>query len=87
MYLSWEFKFFFVFCFCLEWNCSSKIRAKMTIFVVLHGQARLDKEQKKHESWRIRVCQRISAEHNFPNEKIIRIYLSSGGSHSSRPFD
>ncbi|CAA7410868.1 unnamed protein product [Spirodela intermedia] len=44
-------------------------------------KARLDKEQKKHESWRIRVCQRISAEDNFPNERIIGIYLNSGGDH------
>ncbi|XP_030533748.1 flap endonuclease GEN-like 1 isoform X2 [Rhodamnia argentea] len=35
------------------------------------------KEQKKHESWRIKVCERITLEPNFPNNEIITMYLST----------
>ncbi|KAF8027215.1 hypothetical protein BT93_E0199 [Corymbia citriodora subsp. variegata] len=35
------------------------------------------KEQKKHESWRIKVCERITLESNFPNDEIIKMYLSN----------
>ncbi|XP_068635376.1 flap endonuclease GEN-like 1 [Aristolochia californica] len=38
---------------------------------------RCSKEQKRHETWRIKVCQKIAAEPNFPNNKIIDMYLSS----------
>ncbi|CAN6218438.1 unnamed protein product [Urochloa humidicola] len=34
------------------------------------------KEQRKHENWQIKVCKRITAETNFPNEDIIKLYLS-----------
>ncbi|CAL5087265.1 unnamed protein product [Urochloa decumbens] len=33
-------------------------------------------EQRKHENWQIKVCKRIAAETNFPNEEIIKLYLS-----------
>ncbi|KAL5201147.1 hypothetical protein ABZP36_035501 [Zizania latifolia] len=39
-------------------------------------KARDLKEQKKHENWQIKVCKRIAAEKNFPNEEIIKLYLS-----------
>lgn len=35
------------------------------------------KEQKKHESWRIKVCERITLEPKFPNDEIIKMYLSN----------
>ncbi|KAF8701157.1 hypothetical protein HU200_033819 [Digitaria exilis] len=38
-------------------------------------KAREIKEQKKHENWQIKVCKRIAAETNFPNEEIIKLYL------------
>ncbi|XP_020114904.1 flap endonuclease GEN-like 1 isoform X2 [Ananas comosus] len=34
------------------------------------------KDQKKHENWQIKVCERIAAEQNFPNNEIIELYLS-----------
>jgi hypothetical protein len=34
------------------------------------------KEQRRHENWQIKVCKRIAAETNFPNEEIIKLYLS-----------
>lgn len=41
------------------------------------------KEQKKHESWQIKVCKMIAAEHNFPNNELIGIYSSDkNGSYS-----
>ncbi|CAN6175059.1 unnamed protein product [Urochloa humidicola] len=39
-------------------------------------KARDLKEQRKHENWQIKVCKRIAAETNFPNEEIIKLYLS-----------
>jgi len=39
-------------------------------------KARDLKEQRKHENWQIKVCRRIAAETNFPNEEIIKLYLS-----------
>ncbi|XP_057980559.1 flap endonuclease GEN-like 1 [Malania oleifera] len=38
---------------------------------------RKEKELKKHENWRIKVCKKISMQHNFPNDEIIDMYLSS----------
>ena len=32
----------------------------------------------KEDSWRIKICNRISAVDDFPNEKIIDIYLNDG---------
>lgn len=40
-------------------------------------KARKIKEQKKHENWRIKVCKRIAAEQDFPNNEIIEMYLSN----------
>lgn len=37
---------------------------------------RKDKEHKKKENWQIRVCNKIAAEQNFPNNEIIEMYLS-----------
>lgn len=36
-----------------------------------------DKEQKKHENWQIRVCQKIALEQNFPNDEIIALYMNN----------
>ncbi|KAJ9556434.1 hypothetical protein OSB04_011048 [Centaurea solstitialis] len=36
-----------------------------------------ENEQKKNEAWKTRVCKKISAEPNFPNNEIIRMYLST----------
>ncbi|KAI3693338.1 hypothetical protein L6452_33173 [Arctium lappa] len=40
-----------------------------------------EKEQAKNEAWKTRVCKKIAAEPNFPNNAIIRMYLSEN--HSS----
>nr|DAD48027.1 TPA_asm: hypothetical protein HUJ06_017964 [Nelumbo nucifera] len=37
---------------------------------------RKSKEQKKHENWQIKVCQKIAMEQSFPNNEIIELYLS-----------
>ncbi|RWR89342.1 flap endonuclease GEN-like protein 1 [Cinnamomum micranthum f. kanehirae] len=37
---------------------------------------RRSKEQKKHANWQIKVCHKICAEQNFPNNEIIEMYLS-----------
>ncbi|XP_020571887.1 flap endonuclease GEN-like 1 [Phalaenopsis equestris] len=34
------------------------------------------KEQKKQESWQLKVCQKIAAESGFPNKEIIEMYLN-----------
>ncbi|ONM56539.1 Flap endonuclease GEN-like 1 [Zea mays] len=39
-------------------------------------EARDLNEQRRHENWQIKVCKRIAAETNFPNEEIIKLYLS-----------
>ncbi|CAD6224190.1 unnamed protein product [Miscanthus lutarioriparius] len=39
-------------------------------------EARDLKEQRRHENWQVKVCKRIAAETNFPNEEIIKLYLS-----------
>uniref|UniRef100_A0A1D1YAX4 Flap endonuclease GEN-like 1 n=2 Tax=Anthurium amnicola TaxID=1678845 RepID=A0A1D1YAX4_9ARAE len=46
--------------------------------------AKVDKHklQKKQENWRVRVCQKISTEQNFPNDKIIEIYLNNNANHN-----
>ncbi|KAM0878938.1 hypothetical protein ACQ4PT_034574 [Festuca glaucescens] len=33
------------------------------------------KAQRRHENWQIKVCKRLAAETNFPNEEIIKLYL------------
>ncbi|XP_062194496.1 flap endonuclease GEN-like 1 isoform X2 [Phragmites australis] len=33
-------------------------------------------DERRHENWQIKVCKRIAAETNFPNEEIIKLYLS-----------
>ncbi|KAM0823770.1 hypothetical protein ACQ4PT_070646 [Festuca glaucescens] len=38
-------------------------------------QARDLKAQRRHENWKIKVCKRLAAETNFPNEEIIKLYL------------
>ncbi|KAD4178074.1 hypothetical protein R6Q59_021610 [Mikania micrantha] len=35
------------------------------------------KEQKKNKAWKMRVCQKIATEPNFPNNEIIQIYLNN----------
>ncbi|XP_006661453.1 flap endonuclease GEN-like 1 [Oryza brachyantha] len=39
-------------------------------------KARDLKERRRNENWQIKVCKRIAAETNFPNEEIIKLYLS-----------
>lgn len=39
-------------------------------------KARDMKVQRRNENWQIKVCKRIAAETNFPNEEIINLYLS-----------
>uniref|UniRef100_A0A453LD86 Flap endonuclease GEN-like 1 n=1 Tax=Aegilops tauschii subsp. strangulata TaxID=200361 RepID=A0A453LD86_AEGTS len=39
-------------------------------------KARDLKAQRRHENWQIKVCKRLAAETNFPNEEIIKLYLS-----------
>uniref|UniRef100_A0A0E0M3J7 Flap endonuclease GEN-like 1 n=1 Tax=Oryza punctata TaxID=4537 RepID=A0A0E0M3J7_ORYPU len=39
-------------------------------------KARNLKAQRRNENWQIKVCKRIAAETNFPNEEIIKLYLS-----------
>lgn len=34
------------------------------------------KVQRRNENWQIKVCKRIAAETNFPNEEIINLYLN-----------
>ncbi|KAH9732191.1 Flap endonuclease GEN-like 1 [Citrus sinensis] len=36
---------------------------------------RKEKEQKKHETWWIKVCSKIALETNFPNDEIVTMYL------------
>ncbi|GJN34398.1 hypothetical protein PR202_gb23054 [Eleusine coracana subsp. coracana] len=43
---------------------------------ILEKYARNLKEKRRHENWQIKVCKRIAAETNFPNEEIIKMYLS-----------
>ncbi|KAF5187830.1 flap endonuclease GEN-like [Thalictrum thalictroides] len=50
-------------------------------------QARKSKEQKKHESWQLSVCRKISGEKNFPNDEIIEMYLGhKKGSFTESPI-
>ncbi|KAG6725273.1 hypothetical protein I3843_02G018600 [Carya illinoinensis] len=39
------------------------------------GVAQKEKEQKRQENWRMKVCNKIALQTNFPNEKIIAMYL------------
>lgn len=41
----------------------------------LCSKNRKQKEQKKHENWWIKVCNKITLETNFPNDKIVTMYL------------
>ncbi len=43
--------------------------------MVFKWQVRREKEQKKKENWRIKVCNKIAMESNFPNNEIIKMYL------------
>ncbi|KAI9181745.1 hypothetical protein LWI28_018193 [Acer negundo] len=36
---------------------------------------RKEKEQKRHENWWIKVCNKITMESNFPNDEIIEMYI------------
>ncbi|KAI3756867.1 hypothetical protein L1987_56691 [Smallanthus sonchifolius] len=40
-------------------------------------QDKKEKEQKKNEAWKMRVCKKIATEPNFPNNEIIQMYLNS----------
>ncbi|KAI3701141.1 hypothetical protein L2E82_45786 [Cichorium intybus] len=40
-------------------------------------QDKKEKEQKKNEAWKMRVCNKIATEPNFPNNAIIEMYLSN----------
>ncbi|KAL4567112.1 hypothetical protein LXL04_022686 [Taraxacum kok-saghyz] len=51
-------------------------------------QDKKEKEQKKNEAWKMRVCNKISTEPNFPNKEIIEMYLSNNHSNftDAEPF-
>ncbi|KAL4560969.1 hypothetical protein LXL04_033127 [Taraxacum kok-saghyz] len=51
-------------------------------------QDKKEKEQKKNEAWKMRVCSKISTEPNFPNKEIIEMYLSNNHSNftDAQPF-
>ena len=40
-------------------------------------KSKKEKEQKKNEAWKMRVCNKIASEPNFPNNAIIQMYLSN----------
>ncbi|KAI3804211.1 hypothetical protein L1987_25588 [Smallanthus sonchifolius] len=40
-------------------------------------QDKKEKEQKKNEAWKMRVCKKIATEPNFPNNEIIQMYLNN----------
>ncbi|KAI7737890.1 hypothetical protein M8C21_032154 [Ambrosia artemisiifolia] len=40
-------------------------------------QGKKEKEHKKNEAWKMRVCKKIATEPNFPNNEIIQIYLNN----------
>ncbi|XP_076903498.1 flap endonuclease GEN-like 1 [Bidens hawaiensis] len=39
-------------------------------------QDKKEKEQKKNEAWKMRVCKKIATEPNFPNNEIIQMFLN-----------
>ena len=43
--------------------------------MVFEWQNRKEKEQKRHENWWIKVCNKITMESNFPNDEIIEMYI------------
>ncbi|KAB1214455.1 Flap endonuclease GEN-like 1 [Morella rubra] len=47
---------------------------------------RKEKEQKKQENWRTKVCSKIAMESNFPNAEIIEMYLCDNHSCFSGTF-
>ncbi|KAJ6840602.1 flap endonuclease GEN-like 1 [Iris pallida] len=63
-------------------NCIEK-PAGFRCECVACDQAHKVKELKKHENWQIKVCEKIALTKNFPNKKVIDIYLCNDlGSHS-----
>ncbi|KAF5816802.1 putative spleen exonuclease [Helianthus annuus] len=40
-------------------------------------QDKKEKEQKKNEAWKMKVCTKIATEPNFPNNEIIQMYLNN----------
>ncbi|KAK1424014.1 hypothetical protein QVD17_19325 [Tagetes erecta] len=40
-------------------------------------QDKKEKEQKKNEAWKMRICKKITTEPNFPNNEIIKLYLNN----------
>lgn len=51
-------------------------------------QDKKEREQKKNEAWKMRVCNKIATEPNFPNNEIIQMYLSNNHSNftDAEPF-
>ncbi|KAL3829619.1 hypothetical protein ACJIZ3_018421 [Penstemon smallii] len=47
---------------------------------------RKEKEKKKNETWRLAVCKKIASEKEFPNDKIIQMYLRIHHGVDDNPF-
>lgn len=52
-------------------------------FLVHDWQDREEKEKKKQENWRLRVCNKIAMEPNFPSSELVQIYLGDNHSYFS----
>ncbi|XP_020690164.1 flap endonuclease GEN-like 1 isoform X1 [Dendrobium catenatum] len=67
--------------YCLN-SGSESCMMKSTGFKCYCSPCREDllvKEQKKQENWQLKACQKIAAEHGFPNKEIIEMYLNASG--------
>ncbi|CAH1412069.1 unnamed protein product [Lactuca virosa] len=54
-----------------------KNRLGLNVICLSCHQDKKEKEQKKNEAWKMRVCNKIASEPNFPNKAIIQMYLSN----------
>lgn len=55
----------------------------ISYFSILDWQDREEKEKKKQENWRLRVCNKIAMEPKFPSSELIKMYLCDNHSHFS----
>uniref|UniRef100_A0A1D1Y663 Flap endonuclease GEN-like 1 n=1 Tax=Anthurium amnicola TaxID=1678845 RepID=A0A1D1Y663_9ARAE len=69
---------------CITADSDAFLFGAKCVIKCLHSNSKVDKHklQKKQENWRVRVCQKISTEQNFPNDKIIEIYLNNNANHN-----
>ncbi|KAL6965098.1 hypothetical protein U1Q18_036153 [Sarracenia purpurea var. burkii] len=58
-------------------NIAAPSQARVAFKNLWGSNDRRDKEQKMNENWQMKVCQKIATEQNFPNVKIIEMYLSN----------